>query len=54
MPASLESYETAMKKCMLNFDADAGEICKEKKLVYPVNVANRVISYFNQEVTLKK
>jgi hypothetical protein len=53
-PASPESYETAIKMCMLNFNHDALEICREKNLEYPMNVANQVSSYFNRELNFIK
>jgi hypothetical protein len=51
VPANLESYEKAIKKWMINFNNDAIEVCEEKNLEYPTNVANQVISYFNREIT---
>jgi hypothetical protein len=54
VPATPESYKTAIKKCMVNFNNDAIEICKEKNLEYPIDVERQVISYFNREVILEK
>lgn len=52
--AELSELEKAVKRSMNLFKNDSEEICEIRKINYPKNIANEVISYFNRRIESKE
>ena len=50
----LQSYEAAIKHCMIDFNNDAKEVCTSKNMEYPVDIADQVMKYFNKHVNISQ